>query len=231
MSWQAVFFEQREIGQRLQQDGFLVFFGNNLSQPENLKQAFPHLHFHTLKQVHGSQVVASSADAVEADAHWTIKRNTALIISTADCLPILAYSKKSGVCVAIHAGWRGLVDGVIPQALEILSNAGDLRAWVGPHIHAESFEVGDDVAQILQSAFRKAIGKKKPEVTSILIPHAESGKKYVDLSLLAKMQLQASGLAPERIRISKINTWLNPRFFSFRRDHTQSRQSSFIARL
>ena len=92
---------------------------------QQLQQCFSdHVQIKWLKQVHGSEVVNAAvidADQVEADAAFAIDENIACAVLTADCLPILL-SDENGECVAaVHAGWRGIINGVINNTIVAMS--------------------------------------------------------------------------------------------------------------
>ncbi len=97
-------------------------------------------------QAHGTRTVVVENHATnlgEADALVATKPNIAVGVRTADCVPILLADSKSGAVAAVHAGWRGLVDGVIESALG--TKDFDLAA-IGPCIGACCFEIGEEVA-------------------------------------------------------------------------------------
>jgi polyphenol oxidase len=103
-----------------------------------------------LRQVHGSDVVVVTADnatdmaGAAGDALVTAEADIVLAIQTADCAPILLWSPE-GVIGAAHGGWRGLEAGVIERTAEAMAGLGasDIRARVGPSIHAECYEFGE----------------------------------------------------------------------------------------
>jgi polyphenol oxidase len=103
-------------------------------------------------QVHGTRaVVVDRRDVVsvakeEADALIATEANSAVGVRIADCVPILLADSKTGAVAAVHAGWRGLVAGVIESALD--AHAFDLAA-IGPCIGVCCFEIGEDVARKL----------------------------------------------------------------------------------
>ena len=104
-----------------------------------------------LQQVHGTEVVAVSAVRSDpgmepvADAAWSVSDAVALAVLTADCVPVVVVTADRAVAV-IHAGWRGMVDGVIEATLAAMP-AGDapIWAWVGPCIGHQAYEVGEEV--------------------------------------------------------------------------------------
>ena len=100
-----------------------------------------------LEQTHSTRVVSLESDASRlADAAITREADTIAIVMTADCLPILLCNRSGTEVAAIHAGWRGLVDGVIEATVNGMNSTSDqLLAWIGPGISQQCFEVGDEV--------------------------------------------------------------------------------------
>lgn len=162
-------------------------------------------------QVHGDGVAVldgpASADGEPcADALVTSCADRALVVSTADCVPILVARADGRRVAAIHAGWRGLVAGVIPRALEQMGG-GELVAAVGPCLSLERFEVGVEVA----ARFRAADLAGAVQARAGARPH-------VDLRIAACLQLERAGIA--RIDVSDRCTWDDPELWSHRRDVT-----------
>lgn len=161
------------------------------------------------RQVHGAGVLEvhgeTSGVVGEGDALIARSPGVAIGVLTADCVPILLASQR-GVA-AVHAGWRGLVGGVIEESVKAL---GDVEtAWVGPGIHACCYEVGPEV----EEAFRKRS-----------LPVA--GTRRVDPVRAAAVALRRAGI--DRIASSFECTSCEPRFFSHRRDGDTGRQGGFI---
>jgi polyphenol oxidase len=103
----------------------------------------------TVRQVHGSEVVgvAAPGSAAEADGMVSTVPGLPLAVFTADCLGVVITAER-GVGVA-HAGWRGMVAGVLKRTVEVMCDMGltPLAAYVGPHIGPCCFEVGPEVAE------------------------------------------------------------------------------------
>ena len=124
-----------------------------------------------LRQVHGDTVVTVAGPGREAgakaDASLTAAGGCVLAVLTADCAPVALVSRE-GVVAAVHAGWRGLVAGVIERAVEAARELGatDLRAVLGPCIHAECYEFGagdlDAVASALGEEVRGQTADGRP---------------------------------------------------------------------
>ncbi len=106
-------------------------------------------------QVHGARVVPADAAPGEA-ADAVVARGgsspVAVGVRVADCVPVLLADARSGDVAAVHAGWRGVVAGVVPAAVAALGPAPSLVAAVGPCIGACCFEVGLDVAELIARA-------------------------------------------------------------------------------
>lgn len=118
-----------------------------------------------LKQVHGTrciQIDVNTPDGLEADAVVTTDPGVACTIMVADCLPVLFWNASGTVVGGAHAGWRGLVGGVLEATIHELRGllkAGDpLCAWLGPCIGFEHFEVGTEVAMQFLPQHRQALG-------------------------------------------------------------------------
>lgn len=102
-----------------------------------------------LRQVHGSRVVVVDGPVpvtgMEGDALVTARPDAALAVFTADCAPV-ALASPEGVVAAVHAGWAGLVAGVVDRSVEVMRDLGATRveAALGPCIHAGCYEFGAD---------------------------------------------------------------------------------------
>ncbi len=174
-----------------------------------------------LKQVHGV-TVADATDAgcwPEADACVSSHPGAVCVVMTADCLPVLLCDDRGSVVGAVHAGWRGLCDGVIEHAVSAMGVApGTLMAWLGPAIGVTAFEVGDDV--------RAEFIARDPKSTAAFVPHAPN-KWRADIYQLARLRL--SGLGVDRVYGGGLCTHTDhARFFSYRRDNVTGRTGTLI---
>ncbi len=176
-----------------------------------------------LEQVHGTECIRAtfaSCDRVPtADAAWTAAPGLALAVLTADCLPLVVAARDGGTVAVIHAGWRGLVAGIIPRVVGALpGRATGYVCWIGPGIGADAYEVGEDLAE--------AVRRLGPEAEGCLRPGHRAGKCQLDLAGLAVQQLKEVGI--ERVRPSSACTWSDDRFFSYRRDGETGRQATLV---
>ena len=110
-----IFFEDENIQ---------VFFGKKEDQIQSLNNKFPTRQFKRIKQVHGDKAVHTSPHSIdfskEADAHYTGEKNLGLAISTADCIPVMIYNENPMWISGIHAGWRGVLNKIVPKTIEAL---------------------------------------------------------------------------------------------------------------
>lgn len=227
-------FEDHDLGSAFEDSLITAFFGDRRSTPEALAMAFPDFQFVGLKQTHSDIVIRTpyEGEPPEGDAHYTKEKKIALVIRTADCVPVLIHDADSGFIAAIHAGWRGVENEIIRHAGRRLHAHGtDLkraRAWIGPHIGVDSFEVGEDVAAKLEA--RLDAVRAHTDIATVVHPHHEAGKKRVDLLAIVRAQLGSIGIERERRIEHVIDTRMSPDHESFRRDREKAtRQISFIA--
>ena len=174
-----------------------------------------------LKQVHGV-VVADAARAEcwpEADACISTHPGAVCVVMTADCLPVLLCNDQGSVVGAVHAGWRGLCDGVIEHAVRAMGVPSDtLMAWLGPAIGVQAFEVGDEV--------RAEFIAKDPQAAAAFVP-GSPGKWFTDIYQLAGLRLNALGVT--RVYGGGLCTYTDSaNFFSYRRDNVTGRMGTFI---
>jgi YfiH family protein len=159
-----------------------------------------------LKQIHGANWLEGTAGCVgEADALVTDRPELALAISTADCVPVVLAT--SGRLAAVHAGWRGIVAGVIGEvasALETASRA--TTAWIGPAIGPCCYEVGPDVEQSVAASATR----------SCVVAQTGSGRTHLDLQAAVHHQLERAGVTA--IDVVRACTHCRPDLHSFRRD-------------
>ena len=174
-----------------------------------------------LRQVHGTTVadLDTAAGVGPADAAFTRRPGRACAILTADCLPILLAADTGGVVAAAHAGWRGLVGGVIEATVQALGvPPAKLMAWLGPAIGPQHFEVGAEV--------REALLKGDSGAEAAFAANAR-GRFMADLGALAQRRLVALGVG--RIYGGGRCTYADAeRYFSHRRDGMTGRQATLI---
>jgi YfiH family protein len=158
-----------------------------------------------------------------ADASYTSEKNTICVVQTADCLPLLVTNIEGTIVASIHAGWRGLLNGVIENTIEKMNvSPNELLVWLGPAISRKHFEVGYDVKN---SFCEKHIESKKAF-------HLISDQKWLaDIYALAKIILYGCGV--HQIFGGSMSddycTFANELdYFSYRRDGVTGRMASLI---
>jgi len=173
-----------------------------------------------LKQVHGLVVATADPDVIaEADASCTDTPGVACTVMTADCLPALFCDRAGTRVAAAHAGWRGLVGGVLEATLDTLAlDPADVLVWLGPAIGPQAFEVGAEV--------REAFIAVHPQADAAFVPGAQPGKFMADIYALARIRLAARGV--NAVYGGGCCTVSDPRFFSYRRASTTGRFASLI---
>jgi YfiH family protein len=141
------------------------------------------------RQVHGTRVVVDAEGVEEADGQATTALDVAAIVLTADCLPVALAGP--GVVAMVHAGWRGLANGVLEAGV---AATGAVAAAIGPGIGPCCYEVGDDVRAVFGTSGRT-----------------------LDLKAIACERLRAAGVAD--VHDCGLCTACDAeRFFSHRRD-------------
>jgi len=178
-----------------------------------------------LNQVHGTHVVqaenVNSGVVPQADGSVTRRAGQPLVVMTADCLPVLACDAEGSVVGAFHAGWKGLLAGVLEVGLAALKRPHrELLVWIGPAIGAASYQVGDEV--------REAYLGYHSEHVAEFVADGEHHWRF-DLAGAAARRLAHAGV--ESITVSRWDTWADADlFFSHRRQAPCGRMGTFICR-
>lgn len=201
---------------------------NVMANRATLIAALPHTPQRLLlpRQVHGVKVHDLRPDDLRlgeegaqylldgVDAIVTAVKGVCIAVSTADCVPLLAYSPE-GVIATIHAGWRGTVAGIVRRAVGVMTGTygcdpARIKVYMPPSISLQAFEVGDEVYDAFAGA-----GFEMP---SISMRDAASCKWHIDLPEANTRLLLAEGLSRENITASGICTYANyQEYFSARR--------------
>jgi hypothetical protein len=175
-----------------------------------------------LEQVHGTDcIVAESAGQTRiADASVSFEAKQVCVVMTADCLPALFCSRDGKVVAAAHAGWRGLLAGVLENTLAAMRCAPqEIMVWLGPAIGPRQFEVGSEVRSLFVA--------QDPAAAAAFVAHGD--KWLADIYALARMRLHKAGLTA--IYGGDLCTVSDPeRFYSYRRDGATGRMASLIWR-
>jgi YfiH family protein len=172
-----------------------------------------------LDQVHGTGLRLRGGGTRCADACLEDRPGRVCVVLTADCLPVLICNGAGTQVAAVHAGWRGLLAGVLERAVAAFDDEpGQLLAWLGPAIGPQVFEVGGEV----RAGFLAEDVGSEPHFAP-----RRGGRWLADLYGLARLRLERRGV--RRVTGGEWCTLSEPaRFFSYRRDGVTGRMASLI---
>lgn len=181
------------------------------AEPETATMAWQ-VHGADVRRADGRGVVTPGLEFERCDGLWTDEPGRALMLLTADCLPIaIARANGSPAVTVLHAGWRGLLAGIVETGVGVLGD-GPLAAAIGPGIGACCYEVGDEVSV----SFRERFGES-----------VVAGRR-LDLAAAAELALREAGCeAVERTGLC--TSCEEGLFFSHRRDRGRTGRQGVIA--
>lgn len=155
--------QETPLGHEILNDNFYILFANSNVDYENYKDILnarlgADLDFQAVDQVHGDGVYIfgeESPEQTEADAILLKKPGQCGIIKTADCLPIVLSNTVTKEAAIIHAGWRGVYNGILLKTLSHFVNQKpeNLKLYIGPHISFYSYQVGPDLYTMFSDKF------------------------------------------------------------------------------
>ena len=184
----------------------------------------------TSDQVHGSTVAVvhlclscgpgnrvPHTDGLITEEPWP------LLITTADCFPVIVYEPFEKMVAIVHCGWRGTTAGILTRAVgrlirETGGRASELLAGIGPGICGSCYQVGDDVVGAAVTA----------GLESHLSGDSEPGRHRFDIAAALRQQLLESNLRPEHIDSLSRCTFEDPELPSYRRDGTAVRSAAVV---
>ena len=171
----------------------------------------------SMEQTHSNNVQIIKGNSKiykDTDALFTSNNTFALEIKVADCMPIFLFDRNSSLFGTIHAGWKGLAEGIIENSIELLEKNNfqldDIIVFIGPSISQKNFEVQSDVMSYFDSKF------------SIV----KDEKIFLSLQEVAIDKFTSYGIH----NIIDINecTYDNLNYHSYRRDKTDKRMKGWI---
>ncbi|HMQ79073.1 MAG TPA: peptidoglycan editing factor PgeF [Ignavibacteria bacterium] len=205
-------------------------FYNNLSKhvgdnPEtiskNRARFFGSLGIAEASLVHANQIHSDGVSIVtkpglypNTDALITSQKGLNLVISVADCMPVMIYDESNHVIANIHSGWRGTQKNIAGKTISIMktdfhSKPAELIIFMGPAISKPNFEVDKDVADMFPAEY---VSPK---------PNSE-GKFIVDTGRMVYESLLAAGVPAKNIEQFPGCTYDTPNLHSYRRDKSGS---------
>jgi len=174
-----------------------------------------------LNQIHGTRIVdvASAIEGEDADGSFARGPQRPCVVMTADCLPVLICDRQGTQVAAVHAGWRGLVNGAVEAAIARFdAPAGELLVWLGVAIGPANFEVGDEVREAFlahDAGAGEAFVATRP------------GKWLANIYLLARRRLVMQGITG--VYGGKGCSYADEKsFYSYRRQRDCGRMASLI---
>lgn len=173
-------------------------------------------------QVHGARVLDGAPGWFdeEADAAVSATPGAFLVVSVADCFPLLFHDPVAGVVAAAHCGWRGTALGLAGDVVRSMqarhgSHAEDVRVAIGPGIRGACYQVGLEVAEAFRAAgFPSSVCVKEP---------GDTDRYRLDLPAANRYRLARAGVPDANVHDIGACTHCEPeRFYSYRRDGPRS---------
>lgn len=175
-----------------------------------------------LVQRHGARVVDAGAGEIAGPADGIVTRASGIVcaVLAADCMPVLLCDRDATVVGALHAGWRGIVAGIVEAGVDAAgAPPSELLAWLGPAIGPERYEVGADV--------RDAVLAGDPDTDGAFRPSGRPDRWRADLERIVRGRLARCGVGS--VHGGGVCTASDPgRFFSYRRDGVTGRMATLI---
>ncbi len=164
-------------------------------------------------QVHGTGIQRIEAPGTfpDRDGLITAKEGVFLVVSIADCVPVLLVDSVLRIAAAIHAGWRGTAGGILRMGIDRCvkdfgTSPADLQVWLGPAAGPCCYGVSHDAASHFSSRY----------------VHTDNGVAFLDLKQANCEQLLEAGVPAKNIEIHPDCTIHNRDYHSFRRDGQKS---------
>ena len=165
-------------------------------------------------QIHSINVINTTigGEIFNTDGVFSSNNRIVCSIKVADCLPIFFAHKTELFFGIVHAGWRGLVNGIILESIKLIKSRkialNEIDVFIGPSIQACCFEVGGDIIDRFNQKF---------------IKQNMNSKYFVNLQGIAKNKLENGGILKKHIKVSEECTFCQfEKYFSFRREGDKS---------
>lgn len=209
-------------------DGSMKLFPGTKENLENRRKFFENIGISenqvtSAEIVHGNKVAIIGKPTLEiipgVDGLITQKTGIFLSITVADCIPVFFYEPEKNIIALAHAGWRGILDGIIINSLEemreLCGKAENILVSLGPGMESCHFEIQKDVLSRFD---------KYPESVK-----ERDGKIFVDLKGIIQKQALDFGIRVENIENNPECTFENPeRYFSYRRDKPEKVEAMLV---
>ena len=157
-------------------------------------------------------------EALNGDGLVTQQKAHALMMMTADCLPVILGNAEGTEVANLHAGWRGLAGGMIENTIAEMRTQ-PTWAWLGAAISQPCFEIGAEV--------KAAFCDKYPELADAFKAGGQDGKYYADLYAIARYILKLHGVSLV-LGGEQCSYLQNQEFYSYRRNAKTGRMATFV---
>ena len=200
-----------DFSDKINQHGLKVIF-SNAEESNILKKAIVSMsqtHSTNIEIVKNKKLVYNNVDGI-----FACNKNYALQVKTADCLPIFFIHKHNNIFGVIHAGWKGLKNGIISKSTQLLkshiNDLNEITAFIGPSISQKNYEVKNEFIDYFGNKFIDKV----------------EDKFFCNLKGVASSQLQKLGV--KNVIDCNQCTYENENYHSYRRDKTSKRMTGLI---
>lgn len=189
---------------------------------KNIKKWFKVKEVGFLQQIHSDYVINYDGKIEEGDALITDKKNIAVGVFNADCVPVLLYDRDKNVIAAVHSGWKGTFKCIVLKTIEKMgqlygTKPENLLVYIGPHIHECCYEVGEE----LINKFKNSKIYNNLNISS---------ETHLSMKKCILHQLNLKNIDKSNIKDLGICTFCNEKYktHSYRKDKNAGRLFSFI---
>ena len=201
-----------DFSDKINQHGLKVIFSNaeesNILTKKTIV-SMSQIHSTNIEVVNNKKTVYKNVDGI-----FSSNKNYALEVKTADCLPIFFIHERENIFGVIHAGWKGLKNGIISKSTKLLSShindLNKITVFIGPSISQKNYEVKNEFIHYFGNEFIENI----------------DDKLFCNLKGVASSQLQELGI--ENVIDCNQCTYENKNYHSYRRNKTSKRMIGLI---
>jgi len=190
---------------------------NILFSLSNFAQSLEDISVIRMNQTHSNQSIFLNQFSKQyeySDGIFSSNNQLILEVSVADCMPIFFADKNKNFFGVVHAGWKGLAEGIIENSIELLINEGfrldSVKVLIGPSIRQDNFEVKNDVADLFDDRFSTL----------------KDGKIFLSLQKIAMSKLSVYNI--HDVMDVEECTYNTPTYYSYRRNKTEKRMKGRI---
>ena len=201
-----------DFSDKINQNGLKVIFSNAEESSNLTKKAIVSMsqtHSTNIEVINNKKLVYSNVDGI-----FSCNKNYVLQVKTADCLPIFFIHKHDNIFGVIHAGWKGLKNGIISKSTKLLrghiNDFNEITAFIGPSISQKNYEVKNEFIDYFGNEFIDKV----------------EDKYFCNLKGIARFQLQKLGI--KNVVDCNQCTYENENYHSYRRNKTSKRMIGFI---